>query len=144
VALLKDRIVSAGAFRDMRRVKPMRQIEMAELMIAASNYSASYSKCLVAATPQEHILEPLKGKELGGLKLEEAGRMEKEMETLSREFLMIQESYGRNVLNLVLALAYLRKLLENAAVRKFLSQKYSDLMNEFQKMLESASLEGNS
>lgn len=43
VQLLKDKRASAGAFREMRKVKPMRQIEMAELMVAANNFSGSYA-----------------------------------------------------------------------------------------------------
>ena len=45
----------------------MRQIEMAELMVAANNFSTSYAKCLLAATPQEHLLESNKPKEVRGL-----------------------------------------------------------------------------
>jgi ParB-like chromosome segregation protein Spo0J len=37
VQLLKDRRATDGVFRELRKVKPMRQIEIAELMRAASN-----------------------------------------------------------------------------------------------------------
>jgi ParB-like chromosome segregation protein Spo0J len=67
VQLLKEKRASAGAFREMRKVKPMRQIEMAELMVAANNFSASYAQCLLAATPQDQLLEPDKPKEVNGL-----------------------------------------------------------------------------
>src|SRR5271154_1966100 len=36
IALLKDRDASPGALREIRKVKPMRQIEMAELMLASA------------------------------------------------------------------------------------------------------------
>ena len=67
VQLLKEKRASTGAFREMRKVKPMRQIEMAELMVAANNFSASYAQCLLAATPQEQLLEPDKPKDVRGL-----------------------------------------------------------------------------
>jgi len=41
----------SGTFREMRKVKPMRQTAMAELMVAANDFSASYAQCLLAATP---------------------------------------------------------------------------------------------
>jgi hypothetical protein len=42
----------------------MRQIEMAELMLASNNFSAHYAQCLFAATPTEQLLEPDKPKEI--------------------------------------------------------------------------------
>ena len=39
VALLKEKRACAGAFRELRKVKPMRQIEIAELMVAANCFS---------------------------------------------------------------------------------------------------------
>ena len=40
--------------------------------------------------------------------------MEWEMESLNQDFRLIEESHGRNVLNLVLVVGYLKKLLDNA------------------------------
>ena len=58
VQLLKEKRASNGAFREMRKVRPMRQIEMAELMLASNNFSAHYAQCLFASTPTEQLLEP--------------------------------------------------------------------------------------
>ena len=141
VELMKSRGASPGTMREMRRVKPMRQIEMAELMIAANNFAASYAKCLFAATPQEQLVDTEKAKEVKGLKPEDMVRMEKELDALGRDFKMIEQGHGRNVLNLVLAVAYLRKLMDNAGVVRFLSQRYGDILAEFQKLVDTASLE---
>jgi RepB plasmid partitioning protein/ParB/Sulfiredoxin domain len=103
VELLKDKKASAGALREIRKVKPLRQIEMAELMIASHNYSATYAAILLAATPPEQLLDSEKPKEIRGLRPEDMDRMEKEMEKISEDFRMIEETHGRNVLNLVLA-----------------------------------------
>ena len=58
------------------------------------------------------------------------------MHVLEKDFRRIQDSYGRNTLNLVLAVGYLRRLLENAALVKFLSRWYGDLLSEFEKLAE--------
>jgi len=47
-------------------------------------------------------------------------RMEKELDALVRDFKMIEQDHGRNVLNLILAVAYLRKLMDNVGVVRFL------------------------
>ena len=60
VELLRNRRVSAGAIREIKRVKPMRQIEMAEVMVASDNYTAAYAKCLVLASSPDQLLESQK------------------------------------------------------------------------------------
>ncbi len=141
VELIKDRAASPGTMREIRRARPMRQIEMVELMVASNNFTASYAKCLFAATPQEQLLDVEKPKELKGIKPEDMARMEKELDALGRDFKMIEQGHGKNVLNLVLAVAYLRKLMDNAGVVRFLSLRYADILAEFQKLIDTASLE---
>ena len=57
VQLLKDKRATGDAIRELRKVKPLRQIEIAELMGAASNVSLGYAKCLVAATPADQLAD---------------------------------------------------------------------------------------
>jgi len=140
VELLRDGRISAGAVRELSKVKPMRQIEMAELMIASHNLTASYAKCLIAATPNDQLIEKAAAKAKEGLSPEEISRMEREMENLSKDFRQIEETHGRNVLNLVTSVAYLRKLLDIASVVRFLSRHHADLLTEFQKIVEATSL----
>src|SRR5439155_8955357 len=53
VQLLRDKRVTGNALRELRKVRPMRQIEVAELMCATGNCSVGYARCLAAATPAE-------------------------------------------------------------------------------------------
>lgn len=140
VALLKDKNVTAKGLREIKRAVPMRQIEMAELMVAANNFSTDYARCLIAATPEKDLVETDKLKVLPGMKPEDIARMEREMDVLGRDFLLIEESHGKNTLNLVLAVAYLRKLLDNATVVKYLSQRFPDILSEFQTLAEAPEL----
>jgi len=117
---------------------------MAELMVAANNFSTDYAMCLLAATPEKDLIDTDKNKILPGMKPEDIARMEREMELLGRDFLMIEDSHGRNTLNLVLAVAYLRKILDNASVVKYLSQRHPDILSEFQKLAESPDLKSAS
>ena len=140
VKLLKDRRASAGAVRELSKAKPMRQIEMAELMTASDNLTASYAKCLIAATPDDQLAEKAATKAKDGLSSDEIARMEREMENLSKDFRQIEETHGRNVLNLVTSVGYLRKLLDNASIVRFLSRHHADMLAEFQKIVEATSL----
>jgi hypothetical protein len=140
VQLLKDRHHTGNALRELRKVRPMRQIEIAELMCSANNFSVGYAKCLVAASPADLLTDAERGKEVRGLSPEDISRMEHEMESLGREFKLIEESHGKNVLNLVLVVGYLRKILENARVLRYLTQRHPEILSEFQKLVESRGL----
>jgi hypothetical protein len=138
--LLKDRRISPKVFAELRKMKHFRQIEVVELMIAASNYTVPYAEALLAATPKEQLVDQHKPKKINGLSGEDLARMEKETEMLERDFMIIKESYGEDTLNLVLYTAYLSKILNNARIVRFLSNKYPDILSEFQRIIEATSL----
>lgn len=140
VELLKDKRATAGTMKELRKVQPMRQIEMAELMCATNNFSSAYAKCMVAATHQEQLIEPERPKEFRGMTSDDIARMEREMVTLGREFKLIEESHGKNVFELTIVNGYLRKLLDSARVVRYLSQHHPEILSEFQKIVEARNL----
>jgi ParB-like chromosome segregation protein Spo0J len=140
VDLLKNRRVSAAALREIKRVAPMRQIEMVELMIAGNNMSASYAKLLFLATPEEQRVEQEKPADTRGLSPEDKARMQREMQGLRRNYKLIEETHGTNVFHLVLAVGYLKNLLGNVRVVRYVAQHWSDILAEFQKIVESPEL----
>jgi hypothetical protein len=140
VKLLRDKDVNAGAIRELRKAKPMRQIEIAELMLASHNLTVGYAKCLIAATPNEQLIESEREKDVDGISPADIARMEREMESIGGDFRQIEESHGKNVLNLVIVVGYLKTLLDNARVVKYLAGTYPELLAEFQKTSESRTL----
>ena len=80
IELLKGKKATGTTFAQMRKVVPMRQIEMAELMNATNNFSDSYSKCLLAATPNEQLVDKEGSREVEGLSSIDMARMEREMD----------------------------------------------------------------
>jgi hypothetical protein len=96
---------------------------------------------LVAATPPDQLVEEERPKEVRGLSSDDVARMEHEMATLAREFKLIEDSHGKNVLNLVIVNGCLKKLLDNARVVRFLSQYYPEILAEFQKLIDARNLQ---
>lgn len=143
VILKKGERATAGALRLFRKVKPMRQIEMAELMLASSNFSIAYAKCLIAATPEDQLVDPQTSKDIDGISPADMARMEREMESLSSDFRQIEEKHGKNVLNLVVSVAWLKKLLNNARCVRYLAQSSPEILAEFQKIVDSRSLDSD-
>ena len=70
-----------------------------------------------------------------------AVEMEREMESLARDIKQIGETHGRNVLNLVIVVEYLKRLVDNARVVRYLARNYPEILTRFQKIVESRRLE---
>jgi len=141
VDLLRKKDIGAQTLRFLRKVKPLRQVEMAELMIASNNFTANYARALYLSTQRDQLAEPQSPKEAGGVSPVDIARMEKEMRALEQDFRMVEDGYGKNMLNLVVARNYLVRLLDNARVVRFLSQRYPEILSEFQNLSEVTSLE---
>lgn len=133
--LLRDKHVPINSFHELRKLKPMRQIEAADLMVAMNRYTISYARSLVAATPDSQLVEK-KQKKLKGLTPEQIARMETESANLQREFKMIEQDYGGDHLDLVLAVGYIGRLLSNAKLVRYLAQYQPEILAEFQKISE--------
>lgn len=140
--LLKDKMVAGSVFNILKRMVPVRQIEVVTLMNDANNYSGSYAKALLAATPKKQLINPQKPKNIKGLSEEQMERMEDEMASLQREYRLVEESYGADILNLTLAKGYLTALLGNAKVVRYLAQGQPEILAQFQKISEMTSLGG--
>ncbi|WP_437191589.1 plasmid partitioning protein RepB C-terminal domain-containing protein [Planctomicrobium sp. SH527] len=137
VELLRDKHATAGALRELRKVKPMRQIEIAELMCAIHNFTVGYAKCLVISTEEDQMVDPTTPKEIRGLSAEDISRMEHETEILARDFKVIEQDHGKNMVSLVVLSGYLKRLFDNSRVSKFLHQRHPEVAVELQKIMES-------
>jgi len=139
--ILKHRQVSLKALAYLKKMKPMRQIEVAELMTAANNFGVPYTKALLASTHPEMLIDPDKSKIIERLTPEQVNKMEKEMQVLQGDLRAVEGTYGNEALNLVLACGYLKKLLNNVRIVRYLSQHYSEILNQLQTVSSCSSLE---
>jgi hypothetical protein len=138
--LLQDKHMALSTFWILRKMMPFRQIEAAELMIAMNTYTATYAKSLLAATPQSQLVESHKPKVIKGLTSDQIALMERESGNLERQFKMVEQSYGTDHLDLVLAKGYLNKLLGNSRVVRYLGHHYQEILSEFQKIADTESM----
>ena len=137
--LLKDKAISPKAIRLLKKVSGVRQIEIAELMASTNNYTKGYAEALVLGTPKDQLLHPQEPKKKG-MSREEIAKLEREMEAVERDLKAVERAYGENMLNLTCAIGYIKKLLENAKVVKFLNGNYQDIMAEFERFAATESV----
>jgi hypothetical protein len=141
VSLLRDKHFSANLSPVLRKLKPTRQVECVELMIAADNITVSYANAMLAATPANMLIGDEKPKRIRGVTPEQMAIMEREMSNVEGQFKILEHSYGRDVLNLVLVKGYLTRITSNEAVIRFLTRNYPDLLREFASIVNTTSME---
>lgn len=134
--MLKDRFVPTNSFIELRKLAAVRQIEAAQLMIAMNKYSVNYAKSLVGATPPAQLADTTQPKKIVGLSNAQIALMENESANLDKEYRMVEESYGADHLDLVIAIGFLTRLLENARIVRYLAKRFPEILSEFQKLSE--------
>lgn len=140
VELLKDKPVAPGSMAVLKKVSGVRQIEIAELMVSVNNFTSIYAHALFIGTSSDHLLQPAKPKTAKGLSADEIVRMESEIESLERDFKAAESSHGENMLNLTSLSRYVKKLLANPKVARFLGAHYADLFDELEAVAKIESL----
>jgi hypothetical protein len=138
--LLKDKNISPKAIRLLKRVNALRQLEIVELMVNANNYFTGYAEALVLSTPRDQMADSNAPKKKTGLKPEQIAKMEEEMESLERDMKAVSETFTENMFNLTCARTYIKKLLENGKVGRFLNANHPEIFSEFENIAAAESL----
>ena len=61
--------------------------------------------------------------------------MEREMESLEKDFKAVKASFTENMMCLTCARGFIKKLLDNAKVVRFLNANYSDIFPGFENIV---------
>lgn len=136
VELLKDKIVVLEVFQILRLMKSCRQIEAAMLMNNIGVYSVSHARSMLAITPKDQLVDSREPKRIKGLNDEQIHQMEQETAAVQREYKIIEEDYGTDVLNLTVAKGYISSLLGNVRILKYLAQHRPEILSRFQGVID--------
>ena len=132
VELLKDKNISPPAIRLLKRVNGMRQIEIADLMVTHNNFFTGYAEALVLGTVPDQLANPGEPKKKKGMSAEDIARMENEMESLERDLKTVTDNYTENMFTLQTAQTYIKNLLKNAKVIRYLNANHTEIYTEFE------------
>ncbi|WP_256814832.1 MULTISPECIES: ParB/RepB/Spo0J family partition protein [Pseudomonas] len=140
--MLKTRMVSQAVFRVLRKMKPMRQIELVEMMISANCFTGRYAEMVLAATRPEQLVEAKKVSE--GVTAEDIARMEQEMEKLYHDYRLVEDTLGETMLVLVVAKGYVSRMLRNQTIAAYLERFEPDLVRELAGIVEAVTADARS
>jgi ParB-like chromosome segregation protein Spo0J len=132
VELLHTRKVSARVFYILKKMKPLRQVEAVEHMIASSIYSATFVKALLYTTKAELLVDRAKARSNSILPEITKHLFSQESETLLRDLKGLEAELGREALTLTVFQAYVTRLLKNARVLRYLERKHPEILGVLQ------------
>ena len=143
VSMLADTNCPAKVFDILRQMKPLRQIDEAELMVGNKNFSVMFANALLAATPPSLLAFERKAEPEQQVSAESIARMERELAALQMQIKIVEDDYGPDVLHLTVIRGYLSKLLANAAIVRWLAKHQPEYLKEFQRITEMTDLPGD-
>lgn len=132
--VLRDQRVSVEAFCALRKMKPIRQIEVARLMISAHKFSGRFAKALLDGTREEFLIAspPVRSRKVTP---SQQSMMEQETDELLKHVESIKASYGTDVINLTAACRYVERLLGNSRVHRYLAKHHEDALTALEQLL---------
>jgi hypothetical protein len=128
IELLRHRPVSIGVFPILRKMRPVRQIEAAEHMIAGSTFSTLFAKSLLAVTRPELLVQPTRRPGVEPTSLAAQEMLGRETALLVRDLKAIEESYGKDALSFTICCGFYKKMLSNQRVEHYLLRRHSELL----------------
>ncbi|MEB3482993.1 plasmid partitioning protein RepB C-terminal domain-containing protein [Pasteurella multocida] len=126
VEMLANKQVSKEIFRILRKMKPERQIEVAQMMIASNKFTLTYANMMLLSSRKEELVESHKSKTTND-DLADLSIMQKELERLKENYKISEEKLADLKMGLVVAKGYVKKLLNNAAVVDLLENDQNEI-----------------
>lgn len=99
VAQLADKPCPMAVFDVLRKMKPIRQMEAADLFVGSNNYTVAYASAILAGSSQSQLVDGAKAKPKG-VSATLLTRMERELASLQESIGSVEESYSRDNLHL--------------------------------------------
>ena len=132
--MLKDKAVPEPVFKVLRKMKAPRQITAAMLMNDQNKFNSNYAKALLEATPTQQLVNKGKPKKETPAILARQARLEEESLALSTEIGSLKEQYGTAMIDMTSMQAYLKSLLGNEAVAKYLREFNGPTYDKFKEI----------
>jgi hypothetical protein len=115
-------------------MKPIRQIDVARLMMSAKKFTARFARVLLNAT-REELLVPTPTPRPRDTTQAEQSLMEQETDELLKQVDSIKANYGNDILDLTAACKYVQRLLANTRVHRYLAKHHEDSLTALEQLL---------
>ena len=128
IQLLRNRKVAIEAFAVLRKMKPVRQVEAAEHMVAGATCTAAFARALLAVTKPEMLVKPVRKPKLTAGSHAAQEMLGEETTRLVRDLRAVEESYGKDVLSLTVCTVYMRKMIADPDIERHIAKHHAGLL----------------
>ena len=142
VTMLKDFKLNANVFSVMKKMKPLRQIEVAEHMIANSAFSLTFVQALLYGTKPEMLLVKPRIRPVKASAEAASNHFSEESDSLLKDLRGLEDSFGKDALTLTICQRYVERLLKNPKVLRYLERRHDRSLGALQLWLEKRQLTG--
>jgi hypothetical protein len=122
VKLLGGRRLSIKVFSALRKMKPLRQIESVEHMIASNKFSMAFIRAILQITKPEMLIGSPTKAAMRPQDSADQSLLEREHEGLVRDLKGVERSLGVEMLTLAVSLKYLERIMNNMKVKRYLER----------------------
>jgi ParB-like chromosome segregation protein Spo0J len=124
--LLADKNCPATTFSTLKQMKPLRQMEAAELMCGQGNFTSAFATAILAATPHDQLASEAQAEKSQTELAMQLAKLERELATLQANVAETDELYGIEHLHLAVSAAYIATLLDNSSVAGYIESHYPE------------------
>ena len=132
--ILRNERVSVHAFWAMRKMKPIRQIDVAQLMLNAKKFTGRFARALLDGTREDLLVAAPQAKPRATTPAQQT-LMEQETDELIKHADSIKANYGNDILDLTAAGKYVQRLLDNGRVHRYLAKHHEETLLALEQVL---------
>jgi len=141
VHMLAEHHVPKSTFYVLKKMKPLRQIECASLMVNVENFTKNFALSLLSSTVPSLLNSDKASVNNSSGRRRMLDRLEKEMAQIHVETQKLRETYGVNTLKLVIIKSHIASLLNNVKILQWFIRHKPELLAELNKIANINSLE---
>ena len=134
IELFKTSRVSKKTFDYLRKMKDMRQMQVATFMYNANNFTAPMAYHFLLDTKPEMLrVQPFRRSITD---IEKQASLENSIAKIQQEYKTIYGDFGKHVARLQIAQAWVRGICKNTMARRFLENNYPGILCRFDELSE--------
>lgn len=123
---LANKQIGKDVFRILRKMKPERQMEVVDMMIASNKFSLTYANMMLLSSRKEELVESHRSKSASD-DLTDLSVMQKELNRLKENYKVSEEKLADLKMALIVAKGYVNRLLNNSAIVDLLENEQNEI-----------------
>ena len=134
--ILKTAPVSTAVLRSLAKVKPIRQIQIAECMVNANNYTIHFATGLVMSSHSSLMYDEKPKKPKNYVSADLMSCMTKEQSNIQSKIKEIRIEYNKNICETKTLASFIESILSNNILNSFLKRNYEKIYHEFLRIVQ--------